>query len=200
MADEIKVETEVETTEVATQDVVEADVVKEVEEFEKKEKNREGFIKRKAQEVDDVEEDDKVTLAVQKALDKVLPKIQASTESMVLDQKINSLSESPAVRKLIKLHFENTVNPDLGSIDERLEAAQAIATRKQTQKVMKELTVAAQNRSQIQNTSVGQNSEVKAVSDGMLSDTQLNELKRRGWNDEKIIRFKKNLIKNRGAI
>jgi hypothetical protein len=202
-------ETKVESTENATQvveetkvDEVEAAIVAEIETFEKKEKNREGYNFRKTvEETQDIElEEEKVSRLVQKELSKVLPTIQASTEAILLEQKLNALTDNPSMRKLIKLHFENSVNPGLGSVDERLEAAQAIATRKQTAKIMNELTVAAQNRSQIQNASQGSNSESRAVSDGVLSDNQLNELKRRGWNDEKITRFKQNLIKNRGAM
>lgn len=60
----------------------------------------------------------------------------------------------------------------------------------------KELEEAVKNKTTVATAGVGASSETTTkVSDNMLSEAQLNELRGRGWDDEKIARFKQNLSK-----
>jgi len=69
---------------------------------------------------------------------------------------------------------------------------------KQALKRNKELETALKNRSQISPTGAGSHQETQAVSDNVISAEQIKNLKARGWNDEKITRFKENLLKQKG--
>ena len=63
----------------------------------------------------------------------------------------------------------------------------------------KELETALKNRTQINSTGMGESSESSVkVSDNVLSPEQERTLRSKGWNDDKIARFKENLKKNTG--
>lgn len=60
-----------------------------------------------------------------------------------------------------------------------------------------ELKLAMKNKSQVSNASQGASNEDKiTVKDNILTDTQLKDLKTRGFDDKMVERFKKNLTKN----
>ncbi len=178
---------------------VEVDFSEEVAKFEKKSEDaRTGYERRKAGKGDgrDVNVADVDSIADQVAA-RLLPRLQATTESALFENKLDALTDDPAQRKLIRFHYENTVIP-VGSIEDRLEIAFAAANRRKILKTSRELTTALKNRQQIQNNTQGNSSDASymKVSDGQLAEAQIRELKTRGWSDQKIERFKKNLSKN----
>lgn len=62
----------------------------------------------------------------------------------------------------------------------------------------KELETAAAARAQIASGAQGASTDTSMkVGDNMLSDGQMQDLKARGWDDNKIARFKQNLMKSR---
>ncbi len=71
-------------------------------------------------------------------------------------------------------------------------------TVKQLLKRNAELVTAVVHKTQVSSAPAGAGSESKVnVSDNLLSADQLANLKARGWNDEKIARFKQNLLSSR---
>lgn len=69
---------------------------------------------------------------------------------------------------------------------------------KQLIKRNKEMEEALKNKSQMSGAATGTGTESQLkVGDNQLSEAQLAELKKRGWNEEKIARFKQNLLKIR---
>lgn len=61
---------------------------------------------------------------------------------------------------------------------------------------LKELSLAVKNRSQISNSGQGSNQEMpEPRKDNILSNDQISSLKTKGWSDEKIEAFKKNLAR-----
>lgn len=100
---------------------------------------------------------------------------------------------------------------DIEAKIERMVSEKILATReaeliKEKDDVIKalarknaELTTALKNRSQISTgTGAGTNTEAQPVSDNVLSAEQIKSLKAKGWSDDKISRFRENLLKNRG--
>lgn len=182
-------------TDEGVDDVVDFD--EETRKFEKKEHNKEFAQRRIADKEEKTPVMDEEAFA-EKIANRILPKIQAHTDSTLIDTKLDNLTDDPALKKLIKFHLENTVNPSVGSIDDRLEIAYAAANRKKILKTVSELKTAQKNRQQIANNGQGQGTETQKVSDGLLADAQVKELKARGWSEAKIERFKNNLAKNSG--
>ncbi len=170
----------------------------EVEKFERAEKNREGYSKRKAktEESEEVAPNDieaQVSAALEKALPKMLPKLQSTLAEDNVEAALNDLAAgNDAKKKLIRFHFENSVGTN-GTIRERMENAALIADKKAIQKKQTEMATALKNRAGLGASGLGSSTEGQAVADNTLSTTQLAELKAKGWDDKKIERFKKNL-------
>ena len=202
MADETKVEetTVEETTSTPPVETNEVDYAAELEsdikQFEKAE-NRKGYEQRVAVKDDIVdEEDDKVVALANKVVERIIPQLQKQSESTGLEVLLGGMTSDPKLRELTKFHYENSVNPSVGSISDRLEAALAIAQRKVIIKKSKELQIADLNRQQMGTIQGSHQESVAKVGDNLLSEAQVRELKQRGWDDKKIERFKANLLKN----
>lgn len=155
------------------------------------ERNREGYEKRKAQELKDVD----IEARVQEAIQKALPKLQSSLAEDTVESALNEYAQGNESRKkLIRFHFENSVAP-FGTIRERMENAALIADKKTIQKNQQEMAVALHNRQGISNTGLGSSTDGVQVQDKFFSQEQINELKARGWDDKKIQRLKANMLK-----
>jgi hypothetical protein len=168
-----------------------------VEKFERAEKAREGYAKRKGT-AEDLEQpkDLDIEAKVEEAIKKQLPKLQSTMALDNIEQVLNDISTNDAERKLIRFHFENTVAPN-GTIRERLENAKLIANKKTILKTQKEMAVALQNRAGLSSSGLGTSTEGPQVQDTFFSKDQLNALKAKGWDDKKIDRLKANLRKQR---
>lgn len=171
MADEQEV---VETTE---QEVFD----KELEEVQRKTEAQIGFERRQSlkskEEKDDAELEEDVADKVAK---KILPIIQAQNEKTLLETKLSKWDSNPSLKKLIQYHLENTVSPNAGTLDERLEYAESNARRKTILKQASEITLATQNKKQIQNNSQGSGSATQQEGkDKDFSSEQLVDLERR---------------------
>lgn len=168
----------------------------EIKRFEK-DHNRSGFEQRqqKKLEVDPASLDDET---LDRLANRILPALKVQNESMLLESKLEKITSDPETRRLVLFHLQNTVNPNAGSLDDRLEIAFAAANRKKILKTSKELITAQRNRQQISNQSQGSNTETRQVQDNLLSQSQIRSLKEKGWSDEKIKRFKDNLKRNPG--
>lgn len=169
----------------------------EIAKVEKAERDRKGYAQRHQNKSEaDAEDEDKVTKTAERILEKVLPRIESSAASLAIDAHLNQMTTDPALKKLIIHHFENSVSPSVGTIQDRLEYAQAIALKKVINKQASELNIAASNRSQISNLSMGQHGQsIAAPKDNDLSEGQIAALKARGFNDTMIEDFKKKLMK-----
>jgi hypothetical protein len=168
-----------------------------VEKFDRAEKAREGYAKRKGVPVEESEtEGMDIEAKVEEAIKKQLPKLQGTLALDNIEQVLNDISASEAEKKLIRFHFENTVAPN-GTIRERLENAKLIANKKTILKTQKEMAVALQNRAGLQSSGLGTSTEGQQVQDTFFSKDQLNALKAKGWDDKKIERLKANLRKQR---
>jgi len=197
MAEEtIKVEET--TVENATQEVSEElDYDKELEIAAEKQKNSEFAQRRIASKQSAAEEDSKEDDIADRVAAKILPKLQATAESSALDIKLDKVAgANESLKKLIKFHYDNSVNPNM-DMNERLEAAYAIANKKLVDKTVKEINVARTNRSQVSNIGQGSSQETyQKPGQNVLSDAQINDLKEKArmWHlDEK--KFIENTIK-----
>ena len=206
MPDETKAEPTATETVTETKETTEpvVDYDKELEDaiskFETKEKNREGYEKRKQAET---KEDEKspdiqaqVDEAIAKALPKILPTLQGSLAEDTVETVLNQLSDgNESKKKLIRFHFENSVGLN-GTLRERLENAALIADKPILQKKQAEMATALKNRAGLGASGLGSSSGgEQPVSDNILSADQLKDLKAKGWDDKKIERFKNNLRK-----
>ena len=169
------------------------------ESFDRAEKNREGYQKRKAKTEGEAEEDKvddvqaKADEAVAKAITKALPKLQSSLAEDSVENALNDLAGgNEAKRKLIRFHFENSVGTN-GTIRERMENALLITDKKAILKKQDEMATALKNRAGLGASGMGSSTEGQTVPDNILSADQLKDLKGRGWDNKKIERFKENL-------
>lgn len=162
-----------------------------VEKFEQADHNREGFARRTASRTEEGDKTQDVASVVQAEIQKLIPQLQSTIAADSIETKINSLSNNPDERKLIKHIFENQLAP-IGSITERLENAKLLARRRVYLKQESELTLSQQNREQMATSAQAQSQESSFTppGDNMLSAAQIAGLKARGWDDKKIERFK----------
>jgi len=190
---------------VETKDEVEEDVKidydkeleEEVEKFERAEKNREGYQKRKAktEEEEPTDIQAQVDAAIAKALPAIVPKLQSSLAEDTVENLLNEFSSGDeAKKKLLRWNFENKVSAN-GTMRERMENATLITDKKAIQKKQSEMATALKNRAGLGASGLGSSTEGQQVSDNVLSTDQLADLKSKGWDDKKIERFKKNLRK-----
>lgn len=194
MADETIVETA--TTESENVDF-DKELQEEIAKAEHAEQARKGYAQRHKETTIETsyDEEDAITKAVEKGIAKLLPKLEATTNSAALELHLSQMTSDPSLRNLIKYHFDNSVGSN-GSIQERLENAQAIALKKTIAKQAKEINVALNNRQQISNTGMGSHSQsIAEPKDHILSESQINSLKAKGWDDKKLDLLKKNLLK-----
>lgn len=205
MADETKVDSTTEQNATAEIDF-DKDLQEELARMERAEINRKGYEMRKgseargkkeATEPEDDENSDEDKIA-DRILARILPTIEKSTTNITLETQLNQMTTDPSLQKLIKHHFENSVAP-VGTIQERLENAQAIALKKLIKKQANEINIASSNRVQISNMSMGTNTEpIAQPNQNKLSEAQINTLKAtRGWDDAKIKRFVETYERNR---
>lgn len=147
------------------------------------EEKRQGYALRQAQKKEETESQDESDKIAERVIAKVLPALKSTAESSALDAKLEKIAGgNEARKKLIKFHFENSVNPNM-DMDARLEAADAISNQKVLKKTVKELNIAQQNRSQISNavgSGQGANQETHVKpGENIVSPEQLAEIKRR---------------------
>jgi hypothetical protein len=174
-----------ETTEPQTPVVEEIDYDADLLEAQKKaEENRLGYAARHAKQ--DVEMDvepnmpeiDSSDEIADKVIKKILPVINSATQSNLIENKLNDLSGgNESLKRSIKWHMDNSINPEL-DLDERAEAAYAVANKKVIAKTLKEINIAQKNRVNIVGIGEGQSTEVQQKpGDNVLSEVQLNKLK-----------------------
>jgi hypothetical protein len=198
MADETKVDSTTEQNATAEIDF-DKDLREELARMERAEINRKGYEMRKSKKEttepeDDENSEDKIA---DRILARILPTIEKSTTNITLETQLNQMTTDPSLQKLIKHHFENSV-AQVGTIQERLENAQAIALKKLIKKQANEINIASSNRAQISNMSMGTNTEpIAQPNQNKLSEAQINTLKARGWDDAKIKRFVETYERNR---
>ena len=204
MADEIKAdETAIEDATQEKKEVQEeVDYDKELIEAQKEaEARRLGYAMRHAKKEVEAElepEQDQSDLIAEKVINKVLPVINSATQSNLIEGKLDELSEgNDALKKLIRFHMDNSVNPTL-DLNSRLDAAYAIANKKVIAKTVKEINLAQKNRSQIVNTGEGASIEPKQTPGAnVLSENQKAEIRRQAesigrqaqWGEKEKARF-----------
>lgn len=175
----------------------EVDYDKELEIAAEKQRNAEFASRRIAKKAEKEESDNSDEDLADRVAAKILPKLQATAEFNALEINLDKKAQgNEGLKKLIKFHYDNSVNPNM-DMNERMEAAYAIAQKKTIDKTVKEINIARTNRAQISNLGQGSNQEVyKQPGQNVLSDSQINELtaKAKAWNlDPK--KFIENTIK-----
>lgn len=175
MAEEtIKVEET--TAETANQETNDIDYDKELEIAAEKQRNSDFASKRIAKKAEkEVTEDDDLA---DRVAAKLFPKLQATAESSALEVKLDKVAgNNESLKKLVKFHFDNSVNPNM-DMNERVEAAYAIANKKTIERTAKEINIARTNRSQISNVGQGSNQETQQrPKQNILSDAQIQALR-----------------------
>ncbi len=166
------------TVETAATEVQEESFEKQYEEevarLEKAAQNREAAAQRIAQKAQPVaEESDDIA---ERVAAKLFPRLQVQNESALLEAKLEKRSEDQNLQRLIRHHFEHTINSSAGNVDERLDLAEAAARKNSILKTSSELKVALRNRQQIQNGSQGNSTDGKRVEDANFSEAQLADL------------------------
>ena len=166
-----------------------------VESMERAEHNRQGYEARKGKTEESGALPNQATIdaMVAEAVQKAVPQLQSALAQDTIESVLNEFSGGDeAKKKLIRFHFENSVGSN-GTIRERIENASLIADKKSIQKTQKELAVALHNRQGLSATGMGVSTEGQQVPDSFFSKEQLQELKSKGWNDEKIQKLKENM-------
>lgn len=175
----------------------EKELQEEIEKFEKKEKNREGYEKRKEHEEKEKTPDiqAQVQAQVDAAIAKAIPAIQSALSQDTIDTLLTEFSGGDeAKKKLLRFNFENKVS-GVGTLRERMENAALITDKKTIQKTQAEMATALKNRAGLGASGLGSSTEGQAVKDNILTESQLADLKAKGWDQKKIDRFKQNLVR-----
>ena len=170
-------------------------------ELEKVSKDRDNYkegllvakdkLKKKGSSVDPEE----IAKIVKETMKEEIGSLHSLITGNTLESALSKLTDNPAKKDLIKFHYENSIIKT-GSIDEDLENALLIADKKTILKQTKELAIAAQNRSQIGNSSMGSNSK-SGVIKKFFKDEQIADLKKRGFTDKMIENLQNNMAKTK---
>lgn len=155
--------------------------------------------KGKLKSEENTDEEANIEDRVQKAVNMAIEPLKQIISKPVIDTIIDSFTDNPDKKQLIKFHYENSIKhtgttPE--AIKEDLENALLIADKKALAKKVKELSLSVANRSTISNNSQGSNSKADFKKE-ILSDEQIQTLRKRGWDDAKINAFKENLSKKK---
>lgn len=147
---------------------------------ERAEANKLGYAARKAKESvesESVEDTSGETIADQ-VIRRILPVINQATQSNHIEAKLEDLAGgNESLKRSIKWHMDNTVNPSL-DINERAEAAYAIANKKVIAKTLSEINIAQKNRANIIGVGEGGSTEVpQKPGDNTLSEGQVVKLR-----------------------
>lgn len=126
----------------------------------------------------------------------------AQAEHKIAEQRLKIKSQKPIEdeedSESLDILVDRKLNEKLAQSDLTQAQEEKEKLLKQALKRNKELETALKNRSQIVSTGSGTSSEGMEVQDTSLSKEQLDNLKKRGWDDARIERFKKTLQKNKG--
>jgi len=201
MSEDIKVEETTEQLDTVEKKEETMDYAKELEEAElEKARNNIAAQQRIERKNAQVEEEtvDNSDLIAEKVIQKVLPVLNSATQSNLIESKLDNLSDgNDALKRLIKFHMDNSVNPSL-DLNERIEAAYAIANKKVIDKKVREINIAQKNRMQIANVGQGSSTETHEIpGSNALSPAQKAALKEKadqfgkiaGWNDSQKKKF-----------
>ncbi len=125
----------------------------------------------------------------------------ANISKSTVESTLESLAGSEDEKKLIQFHYDNSIvksGLDPVSVRNDLENAKLLANKKAFFKESSELKIALNNKVGITQLGVGANQESPSVVDTVLSKEQIDYLRKvRGFNDDQIEKFKKNLIKSK---
>ena len=132
----------------------------------------------------------------------VLETASTLVQKPTLDAMLQTLSDNPQERDLIKYHYEHSIvkgGLDESSVRSDLDKAYAIANGKKLRKTVSEMKVALDNRSQISNMpSGGSQDTTKEIKNSPWTKDQIEEMKKRGVNPDKVWQnYQKNLNKNK---
>jgi len=194
-----------ETNEITDEIDYEAELLKAQQD---KDNRRLGYASRKArQEVEETPEleyaEEPVdTMDYDSLADKVADRLKSTldnaTQSNLIETKLSEMSNgNDALKKLIRFHMDNTVNPTL-SLNERIDASYAIANRKTITKKLNEINTSLKNRSQISNSGLGSSQEVlQKPGNNVISDNQMEDLQKQAeiigkaanWTKEQKTKF-----------
>lgn len=163
--------------------VAEVDYDKELKEAqERAENNKLGYAARKAkesveQELQEEQPNNSDEIA-ERVIRKILPVINQASQSNLIEQKLGELAGgNESLKRSIRWHMDNSVNPSL-DLNERAEAAYAIANKTVIAKTLKEINLAHKNRANIVGVGEGSSTEVQAKpGDNVISESQMTRLR-----------------------
>ena len=159
---------------------------------------RTALLRKKGKIDEDVEADeDDIDTKISRSIQNELAKGR-------VEDVLGDISNDPYEKKLIQLHYDNSIRHTGSSRDailRDLENARLIANKSSILKTNRELKIALSNRSGI-SSSVSDSSEKASAEVQFFTKEQLSDLKKRGWTDKKIEAYKENLrrLKERSKI
>lgn len=164
---------------------------------EERDNYKQGMLSAKGKlKAKDSDEEIDIATLVQNAVNTAIEPIKQTISKPIVDSIIDSFTTDPDKKALIKFHYENSIKQTgttQEAIKEDIENALLIADKKVLTKKVKELSLSVANRSSMSTTGQGSGSKPTFEKE-ILSDEQINTLKKRGWDDEKIKQFKQNLM------
>lgn len=138
---------------------------------------------RKSQEVDDLDEEEEPELD-----DKITQAVRAEFTREVVDEMLGTLSSNENEKKLIRYHYENTINPSgvsRGSIEKDLRRAKLLANETLYSNKATELIEEDLKKASITNSSLGTNRDVRKPKQKVkLTAQERAILQRRGIDPE----------------
>lgn len=152
----------------------------------------------------DIEEEkptmsDEIKSMVSNAIKEAITPLTQSFVKPTVDKVLESFSNDPFKRELIKFHYENSIiksGTSEEAIREDLENALMIADKKVLKKNLKELSISVQNRANMSGQGTGSSSKPDVKKETMTQE-QIDSLKKRGFTPEMIEKFKENLQKSK---
>lgn len=160
---------------------------------EERDNYKQGMLNAKAklkEGKDDVEEEDvqeanfeEVTRAAQDAVKEQLEKYRMEDRIDVIDDSITSVSMSPEEAKLVKFHYENTINKSGFSrqaIARDIQKAKLLANEKKILQENRELAQALASKASVSGSALGSSYRKKNEPEPALSEADKRVLARRG--------------------
>lgn len=127
---------------------------------------------------------------IEKIVDKAMGKYEKMRVQEDIEATLESMTDNEAERKLIRQHYENTLNPtgfSKAQIKRDLENAQLLANRQKfqanAQKKAKKAVAEKQAVKHVSGTPSGRSDSDTGLS---ISQADVDYLKRNGWSSEKI--------------
>jgi len=158
---------------------------------------KEGLLnlKKKTKSIDEVDIEKLVADSVAKAIQP----LQETVIKPSVDRILDSITDNPSKKELIKYHYENSIKQSGTSeqaIREDIENALMIADKKALKRNLEELSLSVKNRANISGQGSGSTAKPD-VKKEVLTNEQIDALKKRGFTPDMIKKFEENWLKQK---